>query len=76
MRKSRHVGNAPADQSIKEALDPGCLPLVPMSKMYRGYVIDVKGEVPEDIVERVSRLHGAALRDNTVIGMQLEPEKT
>ena len=47
-----------------------------MSKMYRGYVIDVKGEVPEDIVERVSRLHGAALRDNTVIGMQLEPEKT
>ena len=76
MRKSRHVGNAPADQSIKEALDPGCLPLVPMSKMYRGYVIDVKGEVPEDIVERVSRLHGAALRNNDGTDAQLGPEKT
>ena len=76
MRKVSHVGNDPAEQPIKEALDAGCLPPVPMSKMYRGYTINVRGAIPGDIVERVSRLHGAALRDNTVTGVQLEPEKT
>jgi len=40
--------------------------------MYRGYTIGVRGEIPRDIVERVSKLHGAALRKNTSTGVRLE----
>ena len=40
--------------------------------MYRGYTIGVRGEIPGDIVERVSKLHGAALRKNTSTGVRPE----
>ena len=35
---------------------------VTLSKMCRGYSMKVRGELPADIVERISRLHSAALR--------------
>ncbi len=36
-------------------------PLV-LTKMCRGYSMKVRGELPADIVERISGLHSAALR--------------
>ena len=33
-----------------------------LTKMCRGYSMKVRGEVPDDIVERISGLHSAALR--------------
>ena len=35
---------------------------VNLTRMCRGYSMKVRGEVPTDIVERVSGLHSAALR--------------
>ena len=35
---------------------------VMLSKMCRGYSMNVRGELPADIVERISGLHSAALR--------------
>ena len=35
---------------------------VTLSKMCRGYSMKVRGEIPDDIVERISGLHSAALR--------------
>ena len=35
---------------------------VTLTKMCRGYSMKVRGEVPTDIVERISGLHSAALR--------------
>ena len=32
------------------------------TKMCRGYSVKVRGELPDDIVERISELHSAALR--------------
>ena len=37
-------------------------PPVTLSKMCRGYRMKVRGELPDDIVERISGLHSAALR--------------
>ena len=37
-------------------------PPVMLSKMCRGYSMKVRGELPDDIVERISGLHSAALR--------------
>ena len=37
-------------------------PPVTLSKMCRGYSMKVRGEVPTDIVERISGLHSAAFR--------------
>ena len=37
-------------------------PPVTLSKMCRGYSMGVRGEIPDDIVERISGLHSAALR--------------
>jgi hypothetical protein len=37
-------------------------PPVTLSKMCRGYSMKVRGELPVDIVERISGLHYAALR--------------
>ena len=37
-------------------------PPVMLSKMCRGYSMKVRGEIPNDIVERISGLHSAALR--------------
>ena len=33
-----------------------------LSSMCRGYSMKVRGEIPDDIVERISGLHSAALR--------------
>ena len=35
---------------------------VTLTKMCRGYSMKVRGEIPDDIVERISGLHSAALR--------------
>jgi hypothetical protein len=35
---------------------------VVLTKMCRGYSMKVRGELPDDIVERISGLHSAALR--------------
>ena len=35
---------------------------VTLTKMCRGYSMKVRGELPADIVERISGLHSAALR--------------
>ncbi len=35
---------------------------VTLNKMCRGYSVKVRGEFPDDIVERISGLHAAALR--------------
>lgn len=35
---------------------------VTLTKMYRGYSMKVRGELPDDIVERISELHSVALR--------------
>ena len=35
---------------------------VGLTKMCRGYSMKVRGEIPDDIVERISGLHSAALR--------------
>ena len=35
---------------------------VTLSKMCLGYSMKVRGEIPDDIVERISGLHSAALR--------------
>ena len=40
--------------------------------MCRGYTIGVRDEILGDIVERVSRLHAAALRKNTSTGVRAE----
>ena len=32
------------------------------TKMCRGYSVKVRGELPDDIVERISELHSVALR--------------
>ena len=35
---------------------------VTLTRMCRGYSMKVRGELPDDIVERISGLHSAALR--------------
>ena len=35
---------------------------VTLTRMCRGYSMKVRGEIPDDIVERISGLHSAALR--------------
>ena len=35
---------------------------VTLTKMCRGYSLRVRGELPDDIVERISELHSVALR--------------
>ena len=56
----------------KEALDHDGQAADTTTRMYRGYTIGVRSEIPGDIVERVSRLHGAALRKNTSTGVRPE----
>ena len=68
----RPAGNDPGDRPTKEAPDQGRLVLDATTMMYRGYTIGVRGEIPGDIVERVSKLHGAAPRKNTGIGVRPE----
>ena len=58
----------------KEALDHNGRAPDTVTRMYRGYTIGVRGEIPGDIVERVSKLHGAALSKNTSTGVRAEAE--
>ena len=72
MKKKRPIGNDPGDRPRKEAPDLGSPAPDTTTRMYRGYTISVRGEIPGDIVERVSKLHGAALRKNTSTGVRAE----
>ena len=71
-KKKRPAGNDPGDRPTKENPDQGRLAPDTTTRMYRGYTIGVRGEIPGDIVERVSKLHGAALSKNTSTGVQAE----
>ena len=71
-KKKRPAGNDPGDRPTKENPDQGRLAPDTTTRMYRGYTIGVRGEIPGDIVERVSRLHGAVLRKNTSTGVRAE----
>ena len=72
MKKKRPAGKGPGDRPTKEAQDQGSLPPDISTRMYRGYTIGVRGEIPGDIVDRVSKLHGAALRKDTSTGVRPE----
>ena len=72
MKKKRPAGKGPGDGPTKEAPDQGRPALDATTRMYRGYTIGVRGDIPGDIVERVSKLHGAALRKNTNTGVRTE----
>ena len=72
VKKKRPIGNDPGDRPRKEAPDLGSPAPDTTTRMYRGYTIGVRGEIPGDIVERVSKLHGAALRKNTSTGVRPE----
>ena len=71
-RKKRPAGKGPGDGPTEEAPDQGRPAPDSTTRMYRGYTIGVRGEIPGDIVERVSKLHGAALRKNTSTGVRTE----
>ena len=71
-RKKRPAGKGPGDRPTKETPDQGRPAPDATTRMYRGYTIGVRGEIPWDIVERVSKLHGAALRKNTSTGVRPE----
>ena len=72
VKKKRPAGNDPGDRPTKENPDQGRLAPDTTTRMYRGYTIGVRGEIPGDIVERVSKLHGAALSKNTSTGVRAE----
>ena len=74
MKKKRPAGKSPGDGPTKKAPDQGRLVPDTTTRMYRGYTIGVRGEIPGDIVERVSKLHGAALRKNTNADVRPEAE--
>jgi len=63
-KKTKPLASGPARQEPKKSrclVDRGS---EKSSKFYRGYTILVRGQIPGDIEERVSRLHGSALRKN------------
>jgi len=72
VKKKRLAGKSHGDGPTKKAPDQGRLVPDTTTRMYRGYTISVRGEIPRDIVERVSKLHGAALRKNTNTGVRPE----
>ena len=72
MKKKRPAGTGPGDRPTEENPDQSCLAPDTSTRMYRGYTIGVRGEIPGDIVERVSKLYGAALRKNTSTGVRPE----
>ena len=71
-RKKRPAEKGPGDGPTEETPDQGRPAPDATTRMYRGYTIGVRGEIPGDIVERVSKLHGAALRKNTSTGVRPE----
>ena len=61
--KKGHRSKSATGPDKKKTPDGGDNRPVTLAKMYRGYSMTVRGEVPDDIVERISGLHSAALRD-------------
>ena len=59
--KKGHAAKGTGGPEKKTPVQDGRTP-VTLSKMCRGYSMKVRGELPDDIVERISRLHSAALR--------------
>ena len=72
MKKKRPAGKGPGDGPTKEDPERGRPAPDSTTRMYRGYTIGVRGEIPGDIVERVSKLHGAAVSKNTSTGVRAE----
>ena len=60
--KKGHGAKVTAVPNKKKTSDHDGLGPVMLSKMCRGYSMKVRGELPDDIVERISGLHSAALR--------------
>ena len=60
--KKGHGAKGIAGPDKKKTSDHDGKGPVTLSKMCRGYSMKVRGEVPTDIVERISGLHSAALR--------------
>ena len=58
-----------SDKKEKDPKDPEKVKTVSPKKgviasapMFKGYSIKVRGEIPEDIIEKISRIHAAAVR--------------
>ena len=60
--KKGHGAKGTAGPEKKKIPDHDGRGPVTLSKMCRGYSMKVRGEIPDDIVERISGLHSAALR--------------
>ena len=50
-RRKKEESKVPFDRELETS-----------TKYFRGYTIIVRGQIPEDIVERISKAHSAALR--------------
>ena len=61
-KKSGQSAKEPSGTGPEKTPGLDCKGPVTLSKMCRGYSMKVRGEVPTDIVERISGLHSAALR--------------
>ena len=61
-KKSGQSAKEPNGTGPEKTPGLDCKGPVTLSKMCRGYSMKVRGELPADIVERISRLHSAALR--------------
>ena len=60
--KKGHGAKDKVEPDKKKTPGPDGRGPVTLSSMCRGYSMKVRGEVPTDIVERISGLHSAALR--------------
>ena len=60
--KKGHGSKGTAGPDKKKTPGPDGRTPVTLTKMCRGYSVKVRGELPADIVERISGLHSAALR--------------
>ena len=60
--KKEHAAKGTLGPDKKKTPDHDGRGPVTLTKMCRGYSMKVRGELPADIVERISGLHSAALR--------------
>jgi len=61
-KKSGQSAKEPSGTGPEKTPSPDSRGPVMLTKMCRGYSMKVRGELPADIVERISGLHSAALR--------------
>ena len=61
-KKSGQSAKEPSGTEPEKTPSPDSRGPVTLTKMCRGYSMKVRGELPADIVERISGLHSAALR--------------